>query len=112
MSDSRFDVKTDQRARGVVACLSGEATNEHADDLRQAFVPILKARALCVVLDLSDLAFIASLALAELIDLRRNLQTYGGQLRLAGARPDIERLFRTTRLSELFPMYPTADAAL
>ena len=110
MSD--FQINTESRDQAVIAHLRGDAGNQHADDIRDAFTPILKQRVLRVVLDLSELAFIASMALGELITFRRDLQTYGGQLRLAGANPAIADVFRKTRLVELFPMFPDPDHAL
>ncbi len=110
MSD--FQIQTETRQETVIAHLAGDADNCHADNIRRAFSPILRRRVLRIVLDLSELAFIASMALGELIKLRRDLQTYGGQLHLAGASPDVEDVFRKTRLAELFPMFTTADEAL
>jgi anti-anti-sigma factor len=107
-----FDLQIDQRDDGVIAALSGEAHNGCIDSLKRGLAGILAERRSPVVIDLSECHFIASMSIAELIDFRRQLQAYGGRLHLAGANPQIENLFEKTHLSELFPMYRSADEAL
>ncbi len=109
---SAFTIDTETRDKGVIAHLKGDANNQHATDIREAFSPVLQERVLRIVLDLSELEFIASIALGELISLRHDLQTYGGQLRLAGANPHVEDVFKKTRLAELFPMFKDPDEAI
>jgi anti-anti-sigma factor len=109
---SLFSIQIDEQPGGMIAHLQGEATNAEADRLRDGLKAILKQRCLRVVLDLSELQFVASLSLGELIRFRRDLQTYGGELRLASARPNVEEVFRKTRLVELFPMYADPCQAL
>jgi len=113
MTDSRpFEVNIAEDPRGTVATISGEVHNDRALKVREALADLLEQRADRVVIDLRELRFIASMALAELIHFRREIQSYGGRLRLAGAPDAIVNLFQTTHLADLFPMYPTPDEAL
>ena len=109
---SEFAVDIDSQPNGMIARLRGSASNIHAESMRNALANILQQRANPVIIDLGELDYIASAALAELISFRQNLQSYGGCMRLAGARDQIAELFEKTRLVELFPMYPSATDAL
>jgi anti-anti-sigma factor len=107
-----FTVDIDKRDNGVVAHLRGNASNNQANILHEALAGILQDRPSPVVIDVDALDFIASAALAELINFRQNLRVYGGRLRLAGARDQIADVLRTTHLADLFPMFRNADDAL
>jgi len=107
-----FEVKIKDSPNGTVASLCGDASNDRAQKVRTALNALLEQRAQRVVIDLRELHYIASMTLAELIHFRRELQAYGGRLRLAGASAPIVSVFETTHLADLFPMYPTAEQAL
>lgn len=107
-----FQVEVEQRDAGAIARLQGSAENAHADDVRKKLAGLLERRSRRVVIDLSQLAFIASLVIGELLTFRREIQAYGGELRLAGPAANVEDVFRTTRLVELFPVFPDAEQAL
>lgn len=107
-----FDIEVQRQANGTIARLRGSAENAHARDIHDALAELLSDRASPVVIDLRELSFIASATLAELISFRQQLTVYGGQLRLAGANDQVRSVFRQTHLSDLFPMYPSAEDAL
>jgi anti-sigma B factor antagonist len=109
---AEFQVQVEQRDAGAIARLRGNADNAHADDVRRKLTDLLERRSRRVVIDLSELAFIASLVIGELLTFRREIQAYGGELRLAGPAANVEDVFRTTRLVELFPVFPDAEQAL
>lgn len=65
-----------------------------------------------LVLDLSNVSFLSSPALSMLLQLRRKTDTVVGEVVLCGVRPEIERLFRITRLDKLFRFYESQEQAL
>ena len=65
-----------------------------------------------LVLDFTNVKFLASHALGMLIDLRRKAGQMGGNIVLAGLIPDIGRVFRITKLDRWFEFYESADHAL
>lgn len=107
-----FNLEIESRGDWSVARLHGDASGASVGHLRQALDEMLQRRESAVVLDLADMHFINSLALGELVRFRREIQSYGGRLRLAGADAYITDVFRKTRLVELFPMYERADEAI
>jgi anti-anti-sigma factor len=55
-----------------------------------------------LLLDFSDVAFISSKVLGQVITLDKVVKASGGRLKLCNVRPEIYELFRLTRLDRLF----------
>ena len=71
-----------------------EAFDQELAELREAAGPSL-------VLDLSAVEFLSSMALARFVRLDRELKAAGGRLSLVNVRPDVRRVFAVTRLDAL-----------
>lgn len=65
-----------------------------------------------VLADMSNVNFVASLALRMLLTNLKTVQPLGGDLRLCGLQPSITEIFRKSRFDTLFKIYPDRDAAL
>ncbi|MEI8316708.1 MAG: STAS domain-containing protein [Planctomycetia bacterium] len=83
------------------------------DDLREEIGQVVGApRGIHLLLDLSNVEFLASAMLDTLCQLYRRIHAAGGQLRLCGMRPSIAEVFRTTNLERLFPIHADVDEAM
>lgn len=65
-----------------------------------------------VLADLSQVTFVASLALRMLLTTLKAVQPLGGDLRLAGLQPQIAEIFRKSRFDTLFKIYNDRESAL
>ncbi len=65
-----------------------------------------------VLADLSQVTFVASLALRMLLTTHKAVTPLGGDLRLAGLQPQIAEIFRKSRFDTLFKIYPDRESAL
>jgi anti-sigma B factor antagonist len=65
-----------------------------------------------VLADMSQVNFVASLALRMLLTSLKSVQPLGGDLRLAGLQPQIAEVFRKSRFDTLFKIYPDRESAL
>lgn len=65
-----------------------------------------------VLADLSNVNFVASLALRMLLTNLKSVQQLGGDLRLSGLQPQISEIFRKSRFDTLFKIYPDRETAL
>ncbi|HEY2428824.1 MAG TPA: STAS domain-containing protein [Acidimicrobiales bacterium] len=89
-------------------------------DIDLASAPALRARLAeatqdppaRVVLDMSQLDFIDSTGLGVLVGTLRRVRGGGGDVRIGGARPGIERVFSVTGLDRVFHLFPTVDEAV
>lgn len=65
-----------------------------------------------VLADMSQVNFVASLALRMLLTNLKAVQPLGGDLRLAGMQPQIAEIFRKSRFDTLFKIYPDRESGL
>jgi anti-sigma B factor antagonist len=65
-----------------------------------------------VLVDMSAVEFVASLALRLLLTQHKELRQRGGDLRLCGLSPAIAEVFRKSRFDTLFTIYPDRASAL
>ena len=65
-----------------------------------------------VVIDLSRATYIDSAGLAALILAMKKVEAYGGKFFLAGLHETIRSIFESSRLDQIFQIFPDVDAAL
>ena len=64
------------------------------------------------VIDLSRTTYIDSAGLAALILAMQKVQAFGGKFFLAGLDETMRSIFETSRLNQIFQIFPDVDAAL
>ncbi len=65
-----------------------------------------------VVIDLSRATYIDSAGLAALILAMQNVEAYGGRFFLTGLHETMRSIFESSRLDQIFQIFPDVDAAL
>jgi len=65
-----------------------------------------------IILELSEVRVLSSMALNVLLKLREKTERIGGQIVLCGVRASLQKLLAFTRLDELFEQFAVADEAL
>jgi len=65
-----------------------------------------------IVIDLSRATYIDSAGLAALILAMQKVQAFGGKFFLAGLNETMRSIFETSRLNQIFQIFPDVDAAL
>ncbi len=100
-----------QDPRGIIAHMQGNADNNSTAELHKTLESIADQHRL-IVLDMTELQYIASIFLSELISVRRQLQKANQAIHLVGACKSIREVFEKTRLVELFTFFDTVDQAL
>jgi anti-sigma B factor antagonist len=64
-----------------------------------------------LIIDCSRVGYVSSGAICTLIRLHKRLVEHDGELRLAAVQPPLLRVLAITRLSEVFPVFPSVEAA-
>jgi anti-sigma B factor antagonist len=64
------------------------------------------------LVDMSEVNFVASLALRMLLTSQKSVQPQGGDVRLCGLQPQIAEVFRKSRFDQLFKIYADRDSGL
>jgi len=65
-----------------------------------------------IVIDLSSATYIDSAGLAALILAMQKVKGFGGRFFLAGLDKTMRSIFETSRLNQIFQIFPDVDAAL
>jgi anti-anti-sigma factor len=96
----------------LVARIQGDADVANSPTLERELTRIIARHPKLLVLNLSGLTFISSLAMSYLVHLNRGVKTHGGTVRVAGASPRIVTALKRCKLDELFTFFETSDAAI
>ncbi len=65
-----------------------------------------------LVIDLTRVNFMTSSMIGELVKLKKKCDKEKMKLRLAGLSPDVEEIFKITKMNKLFKVYDNADKAI
>ncbi|MBN1345810.1 MAG: STAS domain-containing protein [Phycisphaerae bacterium] len=110
-TDRPLQIEVRREADVAVVKVSGSATMEATDDLRQCLAQTVEDPVRLTVLDLGDLDFVCSEGLGAIVAAYLKCARRGDTLRLAGPTDNIRELLNVTKLSKLFPVFPSvADA--
>jgi anti-anti-sigma factor len=99
---------TNQQDATIVKLVGEARMDTDADELLT--LPTLRPQKL--IIDASDLTFIASVGMRLLINLQRAITAQGGQFRIAALRPAIQRAFHEAKLEGLFDVHPDIPSVL
>jgi len=108
-----LDIQTD--AQGPADCvtirLTGDATLREIDALQLHLRRVGSSHPRRVIVDLSRVGFMASLALGTLVEFTSGVKTRDGRVAIAGATGMNLDAIRRSRLDTLFVMSESVDAA-
>jgi anti-anti-sigma factor len=104
-----FEVRGERRGDVSVLVLSGEVDVAASGAVRAR---VDEAAAGRLVVELSEVTFVDSSGLRELLRARMECERRGGRLVLAGVPPVLERLLDLTGTSSMFAIAPTLEDAL
>ncbi len=85
--------------------LQGELDSEFTELFQNTINDIIAARKAGIVLDMSDLEFIDSAGLGQLLRVREQCNENDCQLRLAGLNETLMKILEVTRLKNEFECY-------
>jgi anti-sigma B factor antagonist len=111
MQVNPLQVTVDQVQGCPVVHVRGDVMAVSIDPLRQAIAGAIATKPARLVIDLTGATFLSSPGLAVLVQAMQLLQRGGGKLVLAGANDRVRGIFEIARLTDVFTMVPTLDAA-
>jgi anti-sigma B factor antagonist len=65
-----------------------------------------------IIVDFTGVKFFSSQMLGILLDTRKKLSSYDGNIVISGINPQLYRVFKITNLDKIFKFYPDAKAAI
>ncbi len=96
----------------MVIPIHGDTDMHVVEELKARLSEAIDESPAAVVLDLSGVTFLDSMALGVLLGSLRTLGAAGGQLRVVAPRPEIRRIFEVTLLDRVFAIDSSRDEAL
>ena len=95
----------------VIVAVKGEAVVD-LEPLVSALQTVGSRKPASVVIDLSQLSFMSSLAMGVILAFRRNILAHGGKVRVAAVQPMVLDSFKRARLDKVFDLADSLEAAL
>ncbi|MBA2425243.1 MAG: STAS domain-containing protein [Actinobacteria bacterium] len=101
-----------RNARTIVIAVHGDTDMRVVDELAARLSEVIDEAPSALVLDLSGVTFLDSMALGVLLSGLKRLGESGGRLRVVIPRPEVRRIFEVTLLDRLFDIDASRDEAL
>jgi anti-sigma B factor antagonist len=92
--------------------ISGRLTSFEASALRDSISRLLKEGRKNIVLNLSGLQYLDSSGIGELARMYVSVVKGDRQMKVVGLSPRIEEILKVTQLYQVFPEFPSEEAAL
>ncbi len=108
----RLTVDVRRTGSGAVITPAGELDHHSADKLRESLDQCVADGCFRIVIDCSGLEFCDSTGLNVLLATRVDVEAAGGQVHLAGMRPNVARVFEITGAGAVFTLHGSLDDAL
>jgi anti-anti-sigma factor len=112
MAMHELRISVDVRPGAAVVSVVGDVSAVNIDPFRKGLADAIARKQPRTVVDLSQTTFLSSPGLAVLVQGLQLSQRGGSQLYLAAANDRVRGIFEIARLTEVFRMVPTVDAAL
>jgi anti-sigma B factor antagonist len=102
------------RQAGPISLLdvSGRLTSFETGALRDSISRLLKQGRKNIVLNLSGLQYLDSSGIGELARIYVSVVKQSGQMKVVGLSPKVEEILKVTQLYQVFPEFPSEEAAL
>lgn len=94
----RVEIKNDL----TVCHVDGEININSSPEIKKAFDKLISKKTPKIVINLSKVTYVDSSGLATLVEILKNMRSYGGRMRLTNLSSKIKSLFEITKLEKLF----------
>ncbi len=112
MDPTSFSVTIRQAGPVSLLDVSGRLTSFEVGPLRDSISRLLKQGRKNIVLNLSGLQYLDSSGIGELARVYVTVVKESGQLKVIGLSPKVEEILKITQLYQVFPEFPSEEAAL
>ncbi len=106
----KLSAETEERLQ-IVHVIDDRIDAAVALEFKETMRQITQTAPATVILDLSNVIFIDSSGLGAIVATMKFLAP-DRELKLAGLKGPVDRVFRLTRMDSVFSLYPTLDAAV
>ena len=107
-------INVEYTANATIVSFTDEKILEETDikALQESIMSIVEqAERINLILDFGNVRFLSSAVLGLLIQISKRIYERDGQLRLCNINPKIYEIFKITRLTKTFDIYPDVQSA-
>ena len=112
MQPTSFSVTIRQAGPISLLDVSGRLTSFEIGALRESVSRLVKQGRKNIVLNLSGLQYLDSSGIGELARIYVSVVKESGQMKVVGLSPKVEEILKITQLYQVFPEFPSEEAAL
>ena len=105
-------IDVEDRNGATVVRLRGEFGSEHPGRFVRTVTELLQGRQARIIIDLSEVSYMSSTGLGELVRVTAQANTQEGRVVLADPSPFVTGVLETTQLHRFFELHPTVEKAL
>jgi len=105
-------VKIEMKNGLAVCYVDGEIDINTSPDVKKSFDKLISSKAPKIVVNLTKVTYVDSSGLATLVEILKNMRSYGGRLRLSNMSPKVKSLFEITKLEKLFEIIASEEEAV
>ena len=111
-NDRTANVHVRQRGDAVIIRITGHIDESAADALNTELDEVLEAGYKRIIFELSDVTFMGSSGLGQIMRAYREVRNSEGYVRVVNPQPLIEDLFDLTKLNKIMTIHPSVENAL
>jgi anti-sigma B factor antagonist len=98
---------------GLTVChVEGEIDINSYPGIKKSFDKVLSSKTPKIIVNLSKVTYVDSSGLATLVEILKNMRSYGGRLRLTNLSSKVKSLFEITKLEKLFEIMADEQDAI
>ncbi|MCM8760619.1 MAG: STAS domain-containing protein [Candidatus Omnitrophica bacterium] len=102
-----------ENKNGLTVCyVEGEIDINSSPSIKKVFDKLISSKTPKIVVNLSKVTYVDSSGLATLVEILKNMRSYGGRLRLTNLSSKIKSLFEITKLEKLFEIMADEQDAI
>lgn len=105
-------VKSESKNGLMICSVSGEIDINTSPEIKKAFDKLIAKKEPKIVINLTKVTYVDSSGLATLVEILKNMRTYGGKMKLAGLTTKVKSLFEITKLDKLFEIAQDENEAI
>ena len=107
-----MDIQVSKQGNVVVVAVSGDVEAQSVSQLDDCLSELVGRGEQNYVIDLDAVPFMDSSGLAMLVKLFKRIRIGHGDVKLAGLRPEILKIFQLTRLDRVFDIFDGQSEAI
>ena len=105
-------VKVETKNGMIVCYAEGEIDINTSPSVKKQFDKLISSKTPKIVVNLTKVTYVDSSGLATLVEILKNMRSYGGKLRLSNMSSKVKSLFEITKLEKLFEIIATEEEAI